>query len=304
MGPPTRNAIRAFQGRRGIFADGLLDRRTESALVVAGATPPPRLSVKPTPTPAAGLPATLARETDPPLTTMYLDIALGGEAPARPMTGVFVPSNFRRDQRLDALVYLHGFKRDIPAVSINAYWNKRRFPERGLREGVNQSTKNLILIAPTLGPRSQAGWLVQPGGFDRYLDRVLSAVRVNLYAGAGYSPEYGNLILAGHSGGGLPLRQVALESQRYAANIRECWGFDCLYNSPDPAEWTRWARGHPGAKLYVHYTSHGGTKANSLKLKSQGLPNVFVEHSPAAHDRVPITHWQPRLAGAPVLRDR
>jgi peptidoglycan hydrolase-like protein with peptidoglycan-binding domain len=311
MTPATRSAIRAFQGRHRLVADGMVGASTEAALRAAGAGPPPGarslpgVSVTPKPVPLAGAPRVLARESDPPMTTLYLDIALGGEASARPMTGVFIPSNFRRDRRIDAVVYLHGFKRDIPGVSINTYWNRRRFPQRGLREGVNMSTKNVILIAPSLGPRSQAGWLVQPGGFDRYLDHVLAAIRANLYAGwSASAPEIGNLILSGHSGGGLPLRQIALSGQKYASNIRECWGFDSMYNSPDPSEWTRWARAHPSAKLYIYYTDGGGTKANSLKLKSQYLPNVVVDRSPVAHDLVPITHWQPRLVGTTFLTDR
>ena len=41
LSPPTRGALRAFQGERGLPADGVAGPRTEAALIAAGASPPP-----------------------------------------------------------------------------------------------------------------------------------------------------------------------------------------------------------------------------------------------------------------------
>src|SRR5437899_436772 len=64
MGPRVSNAVRAFQGRQRLPADGVVGPRTEAALIAAGAGQPPGGSSTaaprpptPTPRPRAGTPA-------------------------------------------------------------------------------------------------------------------------------------------------------------------------------------------------------------------------------------------------------
>jgi hypothetical protein len=161
---------------------------------------------------------------------------------------------------------------------------------------LNQSGKNFILVAPTLGPRSQTqtGWLAQPGGLDRYVDQVLAALATH-GPYRGWRPQLGNLILACHSGGGLPMRQLAMGKNRYASHIKECWGFDCLYFTGDENLWAQWASSRPDARLFVHYQS--STRERSEKLKQKKVPNIYISISAAkGHNWVPIHHWQERLA--------
>jgi hypothetical protein len=250
-------------------------------------------------------PPLLARESEPRLTTLYVKIVLGEEQPAAPSTGIFIPDGYRAAPQVDVVLYLPGHKRGMRGVTndvtIETYWNRRRFPYWPLREGVNDSGKNVILVAPTLGPRSQAGRLMAAGGLDAYLAQVMRAL-------AAYGPHrdgvpaLGNLILACHSGGGLPMRQLALSSQAAATRIRECWGFDCLYGTrgeTDADAWTRWARRNPAARLFVYYLD--STATLSRDLGARRLPNVVVERSSARdHFWVPITHWRQRLLSAPL----
>jgi len=172
MGTQTRSAVRSFQQRSGLQADGSVGPQTEKALVAAGAIPPPAAgATSPTPGPATRLtPGLFKRETSPPAETLYLDLALGSESPARPMTGIFIPESYRPQPQVDLILYLHGFKyttdfKPYPTLTIDGYWDKRQFPYFTLREGVNESRKNVILVAPTLGARSQTGWLTGRGGF-------------------------------------------------------------------------------------------------------------------------------------------
>lgn len=223
------------------------------------------------------------------------------------MTGIFIPENYQLQPQVDLILYLHGYHKLHPRMSIDSYWSSRPFPFFPLRQGVNQSQKNVILVAPTLGPRSEEGRLTRLGGFDAYLEQVISAlVEYGPYRTARQYPSVGNIILACHSGGGYPMRQLALTCQRYSPNIRECWGFDCLYNTDDETLWAQWARWHPDARLYIYYLSD--TVEKSKKLQRQKVANVSVERSTAwglrAHDRVPITHWNYRIQGASFLMDR
>ncbi len=243
-----------------------------------------------------------ATEKDPPDTTLYVDIVLGGEGPARPMTGIFVPQGYRPQPAVDVLLYLHGHHKGRPELTIRQYWQRRIDPTADLRERLDQTRKNVILVAPTLGPTSGAGRLVRPGGFGWYVDQVLAALG-KFGPHRGSVPRLGSLVLACHSGGGWPMRVLATSKDPVAAHVRECWGFDCLYNRGDEDAWAGWARSHPDAKLYIHYGS-GGTAKKSLALKAMGVPNVFVEGSTRLrHGLVPQVHWKERLSAARFLAD-
>src|SRR5215218_3990065 len=113
-------------------------------------------------------PALISTETTPPAKTLYLNIPLGSERPARAMTGLFIPPNYRHQAEVDLVLYLHGFK-PKSGLTINRYWNTRFFPYWPLRERLNDSGKNVVLVAPTLGDRSQTGLLIKAGGLDNYI---------------------------------------------------------------------------------------------------------------------------------------
>ncbi len=175
------------------------------------------------------------------------------------------------------------------------------------REELNASRKNVILVAPTLGPTSEPGALIARDGLDPYLNQVMSALKeYGPYGSAVSPPTVGNIILASHSGGGSAMLLLATSSQQYTPRIRECWGFDCLYGRARGEEveraWARWARSRPSAKLYISYLA--STAERSQRLMKERLPNVFVARSTAQdHDHVPITHWKERTRGAPFLQD-
>jgi uncharacterized protein DUF2272 len=267
----------------------------------------------PTPTypGAASIPRLLKQESTPPGTTLYVEIDLkivdrfGLTAPA--VTGIFIPDGYRPGAAVDLIVYLHGFKADaIKRGAIDQYWNSQRFPYGALREGVNSSGRNVILVAPTLGSHSEAKHLIEPGGLDAYLAQVLAALRAyrpNNQVGS--APALGNLVLACHSGGGWPMRQLAGSGDRALARLRECWGYDCTYNNGDDAFWARWAQAHPNAKVYIYYIAGSPTARLAQGLQSKRVPNAIVQPSrDGRHNYVPITHWKERIQEASFLRER
>jgi len=109
------------------------------------------------------------------------------------------------------------------------------------------------------------------------LEQVLEALRAyGPYKNQ--SPTIGNLILAAHSGGGSSMRLLATSGNRAAGKIRECWGFDSLYDSADVQPWRRWAKADPQARhLYSYYRS-GLPKTNSARLEKD--PNGRVDKLP------------------------
>jgi LAS superfamily LD-carboxypeptidase LdcB len=246
-------------------------------------------------------PPLVRSESLPPAQTFYVRIPLGVEKPAAPITGIHIPQNFQAHPQVDLIVYLHGIK-PRANLAMDQYWNTKYFPYWPLREQLNASRKNAILVGPTLGPRSQGqtGWLAKPGGLDRYLDKVLAALTAyGPYQNA--TPRIGSIVLACHSGGGRPMRELALAQNKCARKIKECWGFDCTYFDDDPTGWPRWARARQDAKLYLYYRPGSPTQLRAKKIQSLKIPNVYVLTSSVEHNRVPIKHWQERLAGATFL---
>jgi hypothetical protein len=275
-------------------------------------------------------PRLIKQENQPPAYTLYVEIPLGlnraenkwGKTyKVEPMTGIFIPPNYSPQARVELIVYLHGHKSDYPGdgVAIDGYWAAKQFPFFALREAVSQSGKNVILVAPTLGPLSQAGTLVKPGGFDAYLDQVLAALGAyGPYRRAAQPPTLGNIILACHSGGGSPMLKIALNQDRYTANIQEYWGFDCLYSGyadkaktkklfTQPQRWLQWAAAHTTKKLFIYFQSSTKNEACYLArlAKAKTLSNVGVVKSKAKdHFWVPFAHWQERSQKVPVVLEQ
>jgi hypothetical protein len=254
------------------------------------------------PPPSAGPPPLIGQAANGVGLTLYVKVPLGGESPAAPMTGIFLPQGFRPTTKVDIILYLHGFKSRHPSLSIDGYWDNARSLFWPLREGVSEARRNVVLVAPTLGPRSEAPWLIEPGGFDRYAELLLQALKDYGPFRATGRPELRSLILACHSGGGLPMRLLARSKDRVAKLVSECWGFDSTYNRGDDAGWTGWANEHPDSRLHIYYIAGSATEPLSLKLKCEERRNIFVlPAGTSVHDRVPITHWRERITGSPSL---
>lgn len=116
--------------------------------------------------------------------------------------------------------------------------------------------------------------------------------------------------------------EIVTNANRYSANIRECWGFDCLYSGyidketkkgvkcnktaikqyTQPLRWIKWAetQKQKDKRLFIYYLGSTALESKCLckqaKVKKLLNENVFVQESKAPdHCRVPITHWQERI---------
>jgi penicillin-insensitive murein endopeptidase len=297
---PARYNLQAM--KRAAFPEGT--KGTYAACAPEGKVQLGELYEKSPPARRSATPALLRRVNEPFGATLYVKISLGAASAAKPVTGIFIPQSYVARPQVDVILYLHGHKAagvcgPGDSAAIDGYWRSRYWP---LREEIARSGKNAILIAPTLGPKSQPGNLTDPGGFETYVDQVLAVLSAyGPFPRAGRSLTVGNIILACHSGGGSPMRRLALGSDRYVDRVRECWGFDSLYNRVDPELWARWAKSRPDARLFIHHL--GSTQALSKRLLDKQLPNVCVERSTArSHCWVPIEHWRHRIQTSASLQ--
>jgi hypothetical protein len=286
LGARSRAAIRAFQRAHGLPADGKVGARTRAALIQAGAPPmagmaaPDGAASAPAPTSPGTATATAATATaggagaprldrDVAGVTIFQPIPLGvGGVPNE--TAIYCPPGLRRAPTVDVVVYLHGFETNLGgqvicgrAPDIGTYLRDRTF---ALREPVRDSRKNVVLVAPKLGPHSEAGSLVRPQGFTRFMGSVLAA----LPAAGGWQqpPRLGRLILAGHSGGGAVVARIAAVNHELVGNLKEVWMFDALYGNVE--SWRAFLTANPGVVARFVFTPGGGTAANH-RLLAQSL---------------------------------
>lgn len=286
------------------------------------------------------------RENLPPLMSLYLPIPLDISGVPAQTTGVFVPAGYKAGKTVDLLVFLRGYDINRPktATSVAEYWGSPQHSTLQsflLREEVNKSGKNVILVVPTLGPRSEFGKLQDPGGVQQFLTSIVDGLMKNgPYAGLSERPTIRHLILAAHSGGGVPLRRLAQvlgDDPNFKDKLKECWGFDSIYGvrDRDAAFWSEWAKEHPGAKVSMFYiftqkdvgkdpkmpvskdnpfdhrepTNTSGPALELERLtKEQKLNNVAVfretRETTLKHNDVPRAHLAELLKAAKYLDDR
>jgi hypothetical protein len=244
-------------------------------------------------------------------TTHYVEIPLEIEGKAPPLTGIFTPSGYRHGPEVDLILYLHGHKAghypDGASMAIDRYWGERTRPRAALREAVHASRKNAILVAPTLGPESQAHTLAKRGGLDAYLARVMHALAAQKGWQGGAAPRLRHLILAAHSGGGIWMLSLANGKDRAVTeNLRECWGFDCFYH-PDVevAGWPAWARRFPDKQLFAYdatdATHQGkpiGPRTVAKRLRAKGISNLRLSLAKKQGDHFGVLrdHFLERIA--------
>jgi hypothetical protein len=281
------------------------------------------------------------REATPPSLSLYLPIPVHVPRVDDPATGVFIPANYRPGKTVDLVLFLRGYdvKRPQAATAVAEYWNSPRHPVLKsflLREEVNTSGKNVILVVPPLGPSSEAGTLADVGGPQTFIAQVLDGL--GKHGGFAERPTVRHLILAAHSGGGVPLRRVAQilgDDPAYKDKLKACWGFDSIYGvrDKDADFWADWAGGHPGTKVTMFYLftqrdvgkdpkrpvgpdnpldhrEPSGTTVPATELerlaKARSLANVAVVRDPAtvSHTESPRAHLAALLKAAADLDGR
>lgn len=245
-------------------------------------------------------------ERPPKEVTLYFAINVGAGSPSPGETGVFLPPNFSASGGVDLILYLHGHG---SGTTISKYWSESYPYLFRFRNYLGNTKKNAILVAPSLGQTSEGPRLEEKGGGDWYLDEVMAGLDAEGPL-RGTSPKVGNIVVAAHSGGGIRmLNLVTTGLQNYAGNVRECWGYDCTYNSGVGQRFFNWASSRDNTKVFVYY--RGGTlteaEAKSLADLAQKAwqPNVHVTASSTAdHYRVPVRYFQDRLEETSVFQSR
>jgi hypothetical protein len=234
---------------------------------------------------------------------LFLPISVDPKEPAA-MTAVFAPNGYTPGAEANVILYLHGNHNDdpklgtpyTPSMTVEKYLGLTPFA--ALMNAITSLNpfKNLLLVAPSLGPAAE-GDTLKAKGIDWYLGEVLKGSQTDgVHKGQPAPPKLKNLVLACHSGGGrlmLSLAQGMLTNPAPAAAgaLRECWGFDCLYDAfpvidiesinpktkakwdlsdfaPSGCEqaWRNWARTSTATKIFMHWFERKTRNKNLDKL--------------------------------------
>lgn len=219
-------------------------------------------------------------------TTLFSDEAAGPGSWARP-TGVYIPPGVDLSSGVvNVVLYLHGwFVTDIKQLF--------KSDPAAIRKQLLASSANTILVAPWLGNGHKGGGTYSVSGLtgswgETYLGQVISALAawrgptaddINRMRDQLHTPtpwvRLGKLAIACHSGGGEAMRYLVGSLGRYKINLKECWGFDCLYGinaSPDDANfWFNWVRGGDGRPLYISFGPSTVPQSVKLFLMAGGI---------------------------------
>jgi hypothetical protein len=213
---------------------------------------------------------------------------------ARNRTGIFFPEKYVPGPNLDLIIYFHGLLDRCggsASDTIEKYWTNPYFR---LREMVNDSGKNVVLVAPRVVESDKTGSKLRMDGND-FLKKVQEVIADRLqtepftYTG---KVQIRNIVLAAHSGGGTTMLRLAQTAT--VGKVCECWGFDSFYY-PNVQEWVDWAA--PGGKFFLFWHDEENTGDNArkfqqlltLKANATAANNVFVKNTANASTIFPAT---------------
>jgi hypothetical protein len=169
---------------------------------------------------------------------------------------------------LNVILWLHGFyvgdyTKNIFGMDTTNHTNK-------LRESADSAGQDVVLIAPWCEYQDmKTGYLSlgklanDPSGVQNYLDKVLSLLPQQSGASttALSTSNVERFVLACHSGGGRLMREISeVLGPGLGPKLKECWGFDCMYESGH--EYACWADALPsrlGSDTSFYFYLAGGT---------------------------------------------
>jgi hypothetical protein len=239
----------------------------------------------------------------------YIDQNLGGESPAGPHCAVICPRGLTpKGGVLDMILYLHGWKASCADPKKDPNKDPKRNPKKytmrqmldldyfkSIPSTVGDSGKNVVFVAPTLGPEGEVGsdpWNFKRGQPWQLLDAALALVQKGFHR---TTLKPGDVILAGHSGAGPRILALLNRGDAELSRVIAVWALDSFYGgATQAARTTRWRKAieaYPGITWTIVPSTKSDVnetgKAIEAEQKSKRLGNQRYLYPGAGHCDVP-----------------
>jgi hypothetical protein len=174
-------------------------------------------------------------DQQPSYDLQFIDQRLGGVTPDGPHCAVICPRGLTPARgELDMILYLHGWKPtcngkdDPPDPKMGQMLLQKHF--KSIPSTVGDSGKNVVLVAPTLGPKGEMG----PEPSKRFITtepwHLLNAALAQVQKGFQRTTlKPGKLILAGHSGAGPHILALLNRGDAELSRVIAVWALDSFY---------------------------------------------------------------------------
>jgi hypothetical protein len=209
---------------------------------------------------------------------LFIDQRLGGVTPAGPHCAVICPRGLTpAGGVLDMILYLHGWRSTCGGAENDTMREMLRHDYfNSIPSTVGDSGKNVVLVAPTLGPHGEVG------SKDRLLAtepwHLLDAALAEVQKGFRRTTlKPGKVILAGHSGAGPRILALLNRGDAQLSRVIAVWALDSFYGGTTLEDRkTRWRTAieanpgitwtiAPSTKSDVHKTGMAINDAQSTK---------------------------------------
>ncbi len=232
-------------------------------------------------------------------------LTLWGERCSRPSAIYFPRADMLGNSQLNLVLWFHGFY--VTELKEIFHLYKDNNPDKNgdcrLRQSVHDAKQDLVLVAPFLGfvpykpSETERKAAITPEAKEKvdkhvqafqagakkykdveinlgegnncylYLQEILEAIGNYRDKSKAKAPTLGNLYLACHSGGGEGMIDVLCSLGAYTDNLKECWGFDCIYST----SYASAAASHQTINFYLYFGRGSSfTSAYDLYAKKYG----------------------------------
>ena len=225
-----------------------------------------------------------------------VDQRLGDVTPDGPHCAVICPRGLTPARsELDMILYLHGWRSPCGAKAKHTMREMLSHDDfKSIPSTVGDSGKNVVLVAPTLGPKGEVGSddKFLPAQPWQLLDAALARVQQR-FPRTKLKP--GKVILAGHSGAGPRILALLNRGDAELSRVIAVWALDSFYGgATQAARTTRWRKAieaNPGITWTIVPSTKSDVnetgKAIEAEQKSKRLGNQRYLYPGAGHCAVP-----------------
>ena len=191
---------------------------------------------------------------------------------------IILPKNYDPSKPTEVVYHFHGHNGTVSSVLIGG---------NGLKDKIDSISKekNIVVVIPQ-GPskKNDHDWMKGSKGedMDKFEKDTLNIIKTQIRPDI----KIGSITIEGHSAGGLPIMNAAVEGKIHANKITL---MDSSYGDWATQAYANIIKNSPNTKFNIVYIPNSQTQSDAIQLK--GKPNVTMITSKVSHGEVPKTFF-------------